>query len=368
MDPQVADTIETLTERLQTSTLLEDRCDSVRAIRSLAKAYRVEICAQSLEALINAIKTDRNQAELVNYCLETINYIISGSLADSPAATWPNSDQIGDGDHDPGQELAEIFLKHRDNINTLLETLTDNDFKSCWTSLKILCGLARHTLPKFQDSILNCPTSISRLVQLLANDQEIIRNDALMLFTRLTQSNTDVQNLAVYENCYEKIMYIISMEDYLKGTLAVIMDCLNIIVNTLSNEQNQVLFRDGGNIQKLTQFFRGLPSSVSIDWTPDLIACLMLVLRIVDLMLNPTNSPVHVQACQDIMQRCGLLDSLLVLLEAPHLPIGILCESMNTVSDILRGNLEQNSNIIVKTSIMPVLLLSMVKEICGNRR
>lgn len=380
LDRTVAETIETMTDSLRDSTLLADRRDACRGLRSLSKDYRVEVGAQAMDALLQAIQNDKHDPEIVNYCLESLNYIISGALADSPAATWPDSvdqtttktnqrhssSQNKQHQHDPGRELAEIFLKKHDHVHIILDFVTDNDFKIRWVAVRLMCGLARQKLTMVQDSILSFPTGVSRLMQLIAEEQELIRNDALMLFVRLTQSNADLQRIVAFENGFDKLIYIIELENYLDGTVAVVMDCLNILLNlTKCNEPNQILFREAGLIAKLMPFFNAIPK---IQWTNEKTACLVLVLQIIDSMILPTNSAVHVQTCQNIMQRCGLLDKLCELLTATSMPIGVLSETMNTASDIVRGHLGPNANTVMPTSaMMPVMLLSMVKEICQNQ-
>lgn len=361
-DRTVAETIETLTERLQTSTLLDDRRDAARGLRSLAKDYRVEICAQSLEALLQAITNDRQDTEIVNYCLESLNYIITGPLGDSPAATWPTNDNQSTAvNTGPDRELAEIFLKKSHNVTIILDTIVDNDFKTRWVAVRLLCGLAKENLAMVQDSILSYPLGVSRLMQLITEEQELIRNDALVLFVRLTQSNRNIQNLVAFENCYDKLMYIIELECYLEGTVAVVMDCLNILLNLLQyNEGNQILFREGGNIQKLSPFFNNIQT---IQWTNERTVCIVLVLQIIDSMLIPSNTAVHVQACQNIMQRFGLLDKLCEIMTSSALPICVLSETMNAASDMVRGHLGPNAYIVMPTSaMMPILLLALVKE------
>lgn len=359
-DRTVAETIETLTERLQTSTLLDDRRDACRGLRSMAKDYRVEVCAQAMDALLQAIKNDHYDTEMVNYCLDSLNYIISGSLADSPAATWPESYTT----HDPGRELAEIFLKKDVNFEIVLDRIADDDFKTRWVALRLLCGLARQNLSMVQHSILSVPNGLSYLIQLITEEHELIRNDALVLFVRITQANQDIQNMAVFSDCFDKIMYIIEFEGYLDGTVAVVTDCVNILLNLIQyNEKNQRLFKDGSHIQKLMPFFN---NSQLIQWTNEKTACLVLVLKLIDSMLVPSNS--DVQDCQIIMQRCGLLDQLCDLLTATSLPIGVLSETLNTASDIVRGHLGPNAHLVMQTkAIMPVMLLSMVKELCQDK-
>lgn len=383
-DRTVAETIETMTDSLRDSTLLADRRDACRGLRSLSKDYRVEVGAQAMDALLQAIKNDKHDPEIVNYCLESLNYIISGSLADSPAATWPDSVDtmrsgtagLGTGvsgskhdkNHDPGRELAEIFLKKHDHVHTVLDFVTDKkDFKIRWVAVRLICGLARQKLIMVQDSILSAPLGISDLMKLIEEEeQELIRNDALVLFVRLTQSNSSLQHIVAYENGFDHILRIIDSESYLDGTVAVVMDCLNILLNlTQCNEPNQILFREAGHIPRLMPFFNAIPT---IQWTNEKTACLVLVLQIIDSMILATNSPVHVTTCQNIMQRCGLLDKLCELLTASSMPIGVLSETMNTASDIVRGHLGPNANMVMPTNaMMPVMLLSMVKEICQSQ-
>lgn len=380
-DITVAETIDTLTDRLQTSTLLEDRRDACRGLRSLAKSYRVEVGAQAMEPLLQTIRNDRHDVEVINHCLDSLNYIISGPLADSPAATWPDldvsqqttansrgniSNNTNQASHDPGRELAEIFLKRAENVATIVDTTSDNDFKTRWVVLRILCGLARHKLEMVQDSILSDPLNISRLLQLVTEEQELVRNDALILFVRLTQNNQNIQNVLAYENCFDKLMYIIELEGHLTGTVAVVNDCLNILLNLIQlNESNQMLFREGGHIQRLMPFFNSIQD---IQWTLDKTSCIVLVLQIIDSMIMPSNSSENVRRCQEIMQRCGLLDKLCELLTASSMPIGVLSETMNTASDIVRGHLGPNAGMVMQTSsMMPILLLGMVKEMCQDQ-
>lgn len=392
-DRTVAETIETLTERLQSSTLLEDRRDACRALRSLAKDYRVEVCAQAMDVLLLTIKTDRHDTEMVNYCLDSLNYIISGHLCDlGPAATWPDSDieQMNDdvpgentqsssfnnttdtsrsqtsrvsAPHDPGRELAEIFLKKAENVTVILDTVIEDDSNTKWGAVRLLCGLSRQKLPMVQEAILSFPLGISRLTQLISEEHEVIRNDALALFVRLTQTNTNIQNLVVYENCFDKLMYIVEMEEYLDGTVAVVMDILSILFNLIqNNEPNRILFREGGHLQKLAPFFSNV---ANIQWTEDKTACIVLVLQVMDSMLLPTNSSIHIHMSREILIKLGILDKLCDMVTARAIPISVLSETLNTASDIIRG--ASATMMVQANSMMPILLLSMVKDMCQDQ-
>lgn len=355
-DQSAAEIIETLTDRLLTSTLLNDRRDACLGLRCHAKDYRVEVCTQALDPLLLTIVNDRQDPQISTYCLEALNYIISGQLADSPAATWPVPET-----NDPGKEIAEIFLKKTGNVFTILDRVIENDFKVRWISVRILCGLARLQLNMFQEAILKFPLAIPRLIELISEEQELLRNDALVLFVMITRSNIDIQKLVAFEECFGKIIYIIQLENYLDGTIAVVMDCLNILSNLIqNNETNQNLFFEGGYIQKLVPFFDKIDQ---IGWTPENTACFILLIQLIDAFVIPTNFAEVIQPCQRIMQRCGLLDKLCDLLNL-SVPIGIHYETINAASDILRGQIAECSHVIMDPRVaQSILLCIMMKEI-----
>lgn len=390
-DRSVAETIETLTERLQSCVDLEERRNACRALRSLAKDYRVEVCAQAMDTLLQTISKDRHDSETVNYCLDSLNYIISGHLCNlGPAATWPDNDinplscdisgdtshlrttsqtnhnETGNRNqstHDPSRELAEIFLKKQENVTIILDAVVDDDSNTRWAAVKLLFGLSRQRLSLLQEAILSFPLGVSRLTQLISEEHEVIRNDALALFVKLTQSNPNIQNLVVYENSYDKFMYIIEIEEYLEGSVVVVMDILGILFNLIhNNEPNRILFREGGHLQKLVPFFNNVQN---IQWTEDRTACVVLVLQIIDSMLTPSNSSVHIQLSRECLLKLGLMDKLCDMVTARAIPVGVLSETINTASDIIRG--ASATMMVQANSMMPILLLSMVKDMCHDQ-
>ena len=69
--------MERLVERLSTSTLLDDRRDACRALKSLSRKFRVEVGAQAMDALVNVLNTDAADTEITGYALETLCNITS---------------------------------------------------------------------------------------------------------------------------------------------------------------------------------------------------------------------------------------------------------------------------------------------------
>ncbi len=54
------------------------------------------------------------------------------------------------------------------------------------------------------DGILASPLGISRLIDLLDDKREIIRNEGLLLLIKLTANNADIQKIVAFENAFER--------------------------------------------------------------------------------------------------------------------------------------------------------------------
>uniref|UniRef100_A0ACB8FUN8 Vesicle-mediated ER to Golgi transport protein n=1 Tax=Sphaerodactylus townsendi TaxID=933632 RepID=A0ACB8FUN8_9SAUR len=78
--PSGAETIQKLCDRVASSTLLEDRRDAVRALKSLSKKYRLEVGIQAMDHVIRVLQTDRSDSEIIGYALDTLYNIISNDL------------------------------------------------------------------------------------------------------------------------------------------------------------------------------------------------------------------------------------------------------------------------------------------------
>ncbi|QQP49539.1 Vesicle docking protein P115like, partial [Caligus rogercresseyi] len=73
----IAETIETVVDRLRHSTLLEDRRDACRHLRGLSNKFRLEVGVQALDVLSeDVLMTDRNDEQIISNALETICNIL----------------------------------------------------------------------------------------------------------------------------------------------------------------------------------------------------------------------------------------------------------------------------------------------------
>lgn len=67
-----AQQVEKLVDRLQSSTLLDDRRDACRALKALSRTYRVEVGAQGMDALRQVLEMDKTDCEIIGLALDTL--------------------------------------------------------------------------------------------------------------------------------------------------------------------------------------------------------------------------------------------------------------------------------------------------------
>jgi hypothetical protein len=75
-------------------------------------------------------------------------------------------------------QFSEMFVKNdKTNLELLFDLLDEFDFKTRWCSVKLINQLVVNLTQTMQDLILQIPRGCSRLIDLLNESREIIRND-----------------------------------------------------------------------------------------------------------------------------------------------------------------------------------------------
>ncbi|XP_075947476.1 general vesicular transport factor p115 isoform X3 [Anarhichas minor] len=381
--PSGAETIHKLCDRVASSTLLEDRRDAVRALKSLSKKYRMEVGTQAMDHLVNILQTDRSDSEILGYALDTMYNILCNDEEEeqdeSEDAVTPIS---ASGKHknasmpdetaqkqsdDLGAQFTEQFVQDAEHVTLLLSLLEEFDFHVRWPGVKLLTVLLKNQGVQVQGIILVSPMGVSRLMDLLADSREVIRNDGLLLLQQLTKSNAAIQKIVAFENAFERLLDIITEEGSSDGGI-VVEDCLLLLLNLLkNNSSNQNFFKEGSYIQRMKPWFEiGDDNS---GWSAQKVTNLHLMLQLVRVMVSPVNSPGATASCQKSMYQCGLLQQLCTILMATGVPADILTETINTVSEVIRGSqVNQDYFASVNAPSNPprpaivVLLMSMVNE------
>lgn len=65
-----------------------------------------------------------------------------------------------------------------------------------------------HSLP--QELILSSHMGVSRLMDVLVDTREVLRNDALLLLIQLTKGNANLQKIVAFENAFDKLADILA--------------------------------------------------------------------------------------------------------------------------------------------------------------
>jgi hypothetical protein len=252
----VTETISTLASRLSSSTLLEDRRAAILGLRSFAKDYPASVASDALRGLIASLTKDGEDVDTVKVVLETLLMLFNPN-ENSPEA----SEEIA-------LWLADEFTQRQDNITLLLDFLETNDFYSRLYSLQLLSAILASRTERTEECIFTAPLGISRLVAVLDDRREAVRNEALALLTYLTPSSSELQKVVAFENVFDRIFNIIKLEGSISEGDRVVEDCLILLANLLRlNVSNQSFFRETGCVPKLAQL---LSNSLGGDSTGEI--------------------------------------------------------------------------------------------------
>lgn len=363
--PTGAETIQKLCDRVASSTLLEDRRDAVRALKSLSKKYRLEVGTMSMDHLVRILQTDRSDTEILGYALDTLYNIVCNDEEEEQDDSEEENQQKQE--DDLGAQFTDKFIQEPENITLLLTLLEEFDFHVRWPGVKLLTALLKSQCAQVQGIVLVSPMGVSRLMDLLADSREVIRNDGLLLLQQLTKGNAAIQKIVAFENAFERLLDIITEEGSSDGGI-VVEDCLLLLLNLLkNNSSNQNFFKEGSYIQKMKPWFE--VGDDNSGWSAQKVTNLHLMLQLVRVLVSPVNSPGATASCQKAMFQCGLLQQLCTILMATGVPADILTETINTVSEVIRGS-EVNQDYFASVNApsnpprpaIVVLLMSMVNE------
>lgn len=340
--------------------MLDDRRDAVRGIKGLSKKFKADVGSQCVDVLIGVITNDRMDAEIVSLAIETLLNVMERSSSD-----------IETEDSKMSIQFSEDFVRKSENITLLLNLLEDFDFQVRRPTVCLLTALMLNKLTEMQEAILVSPMAISKVMDLLQDSREIIRNDTLLLLVQLTQSNKQIQKIVAFENAFDRLLAIIRDEGFSDGGI-IVQDCLTILQNLLvGNNSNQSFFREASLINQLVPFFQFKPvkSGSESAWSPQKATNIYQMLKLVRTLVQPSNPQQSISTCQKLMKQCGLLELLCALMFASGVPTEVLTETINTVAEVIRGCLDnqQYFESVTTPSDPPrpailAILMSMVTE------
>ncbi|KAL2869338.1 putative intracellular protein transport protein (UsoA) [Aspergillus lucknowensis] len=325
------DTINTLSSRLQSATLLEDRRAAIQGLRSFAKIYPASVASGALRPLIGSLRNDREDVDTLKVVLETLLMLFSPDES-SPEA----SDEIA-------LWLSDEFTQRQDNITALLDLLDTRDFYSRLYSLQLMFQISSARPERTQECILTAPLGIPRLVSALGDSREPVRNEALLLLIALTPASEEFQKLVAFENAFELICSLMESEGGLTHGSEVIEDCLSLLANLLKlNIPNQSYFRETGCIQRLAKLLaEANHEQDSEEPTPQWALAhrdksVWGLLVIVQLFL--VKGGINTAANQMAFWNSGVMEQVLSTAFGQRFTVNVTAKALATCADLIRGN------------------------------
>ncbi|BCR97081.1 putative intracellular protein transport protein (UsoA) [Aspergillus luchuensis] len=325
------DTINTLTGRLQSATLLEDRRAAIQGLRSFAKSFPASVASGALRPLINSLKDDREDVDTLKVVLETLLMLFTPD-ENSPEA----SDEIA-------LWLSDEFTQRQDNITALLDLLDTRDFYSRLYALQLMFQISSARPERTQECILTAPLGIPRLVSALGDAREPVRNEALILLIALTPASEEFQKLVAFENAFDLIFSLIEAEGALTHGSEVVEDCLSLLANLLRlNISNQSYFRETGCVKRLAKLLADVNQDQdSEEPTPQWALAhrdknLWGLLVIVQLFL--IKGGVNTPANQTAFWNNGVMEQVLNTAFGQRFNVNVTSKALATCADLIRSN------------------------------
>lgn len=308
------------------------------------------------------LELDRADNETINYALDTLNNIMSPT-------------QFEEEENNPcvpmniGEQFTEMFIKEQNNIQLILDLLDEYDFRVRLSAVQLLTSVLTNRPKDIQEIVLVRPMAVSRMMDLLGDSREVIRNETLLLLIKLTKGNANIQKIVAFENAFDRLFEIVSSEGYSDGGI-IVEDCLLLMLNLLKNNSSNInFFKEGSYVQRMLPMFNATDDLEEAGWSPQKVSNVHCMLLIVRTLVSPSNSVNIVTSCQQIMKNVGLLNALCNILMSSGVPADILTETINTVGEVVRGNVvnqEFLGNVMAPSNpprpAIVVLLMSMVNE------
>ncbi|ODQ54795.1 hypothetical protein SAICODRAFT_53908 [Saitoella complicata NRRL Y-17804] len=323
-----------LCDRLQYSTLLEDRRAAVLGLKGFSRDFKEQVATGGLAGLFVTLTRDAGDLDTLKAALETLLVLFYRDSNDPQSPdlqTW----------------MADAFISAPQNISSIIEILDQNDFYVRLFALQLLASLMGVRGNKMKELMFADPTALSRLVATLGDGREAVRNEGLLLLIALSDANTDIQKLIAFENAFERLFEVVEIEGGLDGGI-VTQDCLQLLNNLLHhNTSNQTLFRELGSVPRLAKLLAD--GKAETRWNEQKATNLSASIALTRAFVE-RGAP-GIEANQKVMASSGILDSLVEIGFSDALPIGVRAHALTTCADLIRSN-PQNQDLFARSRVV----------------
>lgn len=195
-----------------------------------------------------------------------------------------------------------LFWKSAENVQLLVDRLDESNFYLRFTSIQLLTSLAQTLPAQLQASIMASPSGVTKILQLLSDEREVIRNEGILLLSRLVSSHADLQKVVAFQGAFELLLQIAVDEGGAWDGPSTVQDALDLAAALLEfNTSNQNYFRDSVCFKQLAGLL-GLPEDETRElWNRNRIANFEAALLVLSKLINREN--VDLEKAQVRMRR-----------------------------------------------------------------
>ncbi|CAD6267644.1 unnamed protein product [Miscanthus lutarioriparius] len=327
--------VERYLDRISNGTIPDDRRSAMTELQSLvaeSRSAQMSFGAMGFPILLNILKEDREDVELVRGALETF----VSALTPIETSQGPKTEV------QPASVNSDLLSRETENISLLLSLLSEEDFYVRYYTIQLLTALLTNSLKRLQEAILLIPRGITVLMDMLM-DREVIRNEALLLLTYLTRDAEEIQKIVVFEGVFEKIFSIIREEGYSDGGV-VVQDCLELLNNLIRHSaSNQMLLKETMGFDPLISILK-IRRGSAFNFTQQKTVNLLGALNTVELLLmggpsSEAGKDANKNANQTALAQKNILDHLLLLgVESQWAPVALRCMALRCIGNLVLRN------------------------------
>ncbi|VAI28648.1 unnamed protein product [Triticum turgidum subsp. durum] len=251
------------------------------------------ICKIGFPVLLNVLKEDREDVELVRGALETL----------VSALTPIETSQGLKTEVQPASMNSDLLSRETENISLLLSLLTEEDFYVRYYTIQLLTALLTNSLKR-------CP---------------------------------EIQKIVVFEGAFEKLFSIIGEEGFSDGGV-VVQDCLELLNNLIrNNASNQMLLKETMGFDPLISILK-IRRGSAFNFTQQKTVNLLGALHTVELLLmggppGETGKDTSKITNQTALAQRNILDHLLLLgVESQWAPVALRCTALRCIGSLVLRN------------------------------
>eukprot|EP00939_MAST-03C_sp_MAST-3C-sp1_P001016 g1016.t1 len=198
----------------------ESRLETLQELSKLIRENFASVGRVGIPVLVKVLQEERNE-EVVLAVLDALTTLVTASRTSSEDVKRSV------------RSHAEILLESKNLVEKILVLLKQDRFWLRVKAIQLLGALATILPDRVGKMVLAVEAGMLRLVEVLNDKREEVRNELLLLLRYLTETNAEIQQFCAFQQVFTHLLAIMVGEGLVEGG-AVVNDCLQIVLNCVS--------------------------------------------------------------------------------------------------------------------------------------